>query len=246
MTFFDDKKELQEKAIKERKREINEIFGMLCKENSFLMQLYCDYKDKNPDVFFPYDIETNRLHNKRCFIENLQNYQRQLIFEVSSIPIQYDHPLRAARALKILNDPEQENNLVNNFNEFLKEAADSKFYPATRLTGMYTACSLTSLLAFAGVYVLPFLLCFGVLMPITSFLVPAIILFSILFSAAIICLVSVTLWETVDQQKRDYESIFESKEKGKKLGNFFTPVVENRKKMSDEAQIIPDLLQTMS
>lgn len=67
------------------------------------------------------------LHNAE-FLEQLDQYKYQLGEEVDYLDLEYDHPLRAARALKLAIEHGSEDAI----NAFQKEAIDSKFYPKTR------------------------------------------------------------------------------------------------------------------
>lgn len=82
------------------------------------------------------------------FMLVLEGYKTELLKETDYLDLEYDHPLRAARALeKAINNPSLEN-----YKAFENEAADSQFYPITRAVanGILIAFVFTALVCLIG------------------------------------------------------------------------------------------------
>lgn len=122
----------QKKAA--RIKEINDIFAVINNAQSNLMSL----------------ASSNNQNTQ--FAEQLEIYQSVLINEVNTLPVQCDHPLRAAHALAKLNaiNPITHQSQFNTaLNEFNHEAAHPNFSPRAR---QVAACIVTGLLVAAIVF----------------------------------------------------------------------------------------------
>lgn len=105
----------QKKAA--RIKEIDDIFAVINNAQSNLMCL------APPD------------NQKTQFAEQLEIYQIVLINEVNTLPVQCDHPLRAAHALaklNAINSFTQQSQFHTALNEFNHEAAHPNFSPRAR------------------------------------------------------------------------------------------------------------------
>ncbi|MBA2649634.1 MAG: hypothetical protein H0U75_08610 [Legionella sp.] len=73
-------------------------------------------------------LRTQDGENNKAIIVTLQQYETELLAEIDYLDLEYDHPLRAARALQNAIDQPS----PKSFNTFQKEATDSKFNPRAR------------------------------------------------------------------------------------------------------------------
>jgi hypothetical protein len=100
-----------------RIKEINDIFVIINNAQSNLMRLATSDNQKTQ------------------FAEQLKTYQSVLINEVNKLPLQYDHPLRAAHALaklNAINSFTEQSQFHTALGEFNHEAAHPNFSPLAR------------------------------------------------------------------------------------------------------------------
>ena len=155
--------------------------------------------------------------NQDYIIALLKDYKASLIKELQFLPIDYDHPLRAARALAKLNDQKESNLFAQNLDQFNQEAQNSKYYPNTRRLG-----SIVGDLLFLGS-----ILAIIILLPIN------------LFTALAVTLLT---WAYITNSGRwePRKPVIDACDDGKNVGRFFS--LAPKKKTDEPSVEIPDSL----
>jgi hypothetical protein len=135
----------QKKAA--RIKEINDIFAVINNDNAESNLMHLAWLD----------------NQNTQFAEQLKIYQSVLINEVNKLPVQCDHPLRAAHALAKLNSINsftQQSQFHTALNEFNHEAAHPNFSPLARkvatgiVIGIMVMCAIFFAVTFFAVAVL--------------------------------------------------------------------------------------------
>lgn len=185
---------------KSRQVDIDNIFNKIGQENSFLMEIVKHYH---------LDMDHFKAH--------LLAYQKALISELEFLHVDYDHPIRAAKALAQLNREMDANSFITYFETFHQEAQNSKFYPKTRIL----AAALCIILA-AIVFSCLFGLCFS-----SVFTLPGIFIVGSLVGTVLGSLCELFY---LPDQYLSYQPVHDSKQTGSNLYGFFKPIVDSLSK----------------
>jgi hypothetical protein len=168
---------------KQRQIELNKIFESIMAPNSYLMTTFISTLDRQDKIKIK---------------ELLAKYKTSLIKELEYLPIDYDHPLRAAKALANLNDPSRSASFASNLELFNQEVLNSKYYPETRRLG-----AMIQDLLVIGVIVALFIALPGVIIPMA---------------------LSMLTWVAFSSSGKwnDESPVFQARKNGKMVGLFFS------------------------
>ena len=198
MSFFENK-EISKLISAKRKGELEQIFSEILNDNSYLMSLA---SIKHMDV--------------NLFKKSLRQYRKALLKELKHLPTSYDHPIRAAYALRKLNTPEYSNEFAQNLDSFIAEAENSKFYPETKIKALVLSPFLLGAALVAASLIL--LVCLGPL-PLLNAVAISIVLG---LMSGVIALAAYAVCNALyEENKNAFHSVSESKTAGNKIALFF-------------------------